>query len=79
MTPCYGLGELFFATINELKYPEHSTPHAAAVELCSECPVRQRCAQQGLYHDRHTVRAGLRLWIREERALLRLVAEGEVP
>lgn len=78
--PCTGLGELFFADLRELKYPERSMPHTSAVLCCEGCPHRQPCAQRGIdTHDKHTVRAGQRLWIQAERDVLRDIAEGRHP
>jgi len=66
--PCTGLGELFFASTRELKYPEDSSDHASAKELCRTCPNRRPCIQQGMTTgDRHTVRGGYRFWLRDDR------------
>lgn len=38
------------------------------VRTCDPCPVQSECLLEGkAFEDRHTVRAGLRLWKKEER------------
>ena len=79
--PCHRMGDLFFATERELKHPETSDSYRTAVDLCNNtCTERKDCAEVGVkFADRHTVRAGLRLWIGSERALLPAIATGESP
>ena len=73
--PCHGLLELFSATTAEIRRPAESDDYAEAKEVCRGCPMRVECAEGGLrYGDRHTIRAGLRLWVTAERAKLPDVA-----
>ncbi len=76
-TPCHRQFDLFFASDADLRYPDGSPPRPEAVTICRTCPQRRACAQEAIrFEDRHTVRAGQRLWVRSERAIARAIAEG---
>ena len=80
--PCRGLSQLFEATLKEIKEQKvlNPTGYATAINVCRTCPHRKQCAIDGVrWKDRHTVRAGKRLWINQERAELLAIAQGESP
>jgi WhiB family redox-sensing transcriptional regulator len=48
----------------EIFYPDMATSHGQkiakfAVKICGECPVRIKCAEHGLRHERYGVWGGL--------------------
>jgi len=79
---CYGLLSLFAATEQECRDQVVLNPsgYEPAIELCKTCTKRQDCAAEGVAQkDRHTVRAGKRLWINSERADLLAISQGDQP
>jgi len=67
--------DLFTAEVDEVLDPDSSEDYADAIQMCDgrpgvrikPCPYREQCREQGLRtEDYHTVRCGLRLWIKEE-------------
>lgn len=64
--PCYGRGELFIPDRDDRLGQD------IAVLLCTTCPYRVECAEQGRRHpDTDSIRAGVRMW--EDFAAFRLI------
>jgi hypothetical protein len=75
--PCHGLTDLFVPSLKEIAEQDGSNHYDQAKAICATCPAdtKRLCAARGLMHrDTMSVRAGLRLWLPEERALLRRAA-----
>lgn len=51
-----------------------------ASAMCAVCPFRVECAAQGLRaEDRHSIRAGVRMWRKGADTKLRAIIDAETP
>lgn len=79
--PCAGRGHLFFPNDTGSNGIDNQGDPAylAAKSICAECRHRRQCAQEGFaLRDKHSIRAGQRLWLDEEFTNLIHIAEGRM-